>query len=63
MPTKKKTTYLHSRTKLQKRLDKLADKLQDFDLYSSTYGEIEGLINDLEAEFNDLSFDAIEKKY
>lgn len=57
MAAKKKTKYTVSRAKLQKKLDKLAERLQDFDLYASTYADIENLVSDLETELSDLAYE------
>lgn len=65
MPTKKKPAksgYVLSRAKLQKRLDKLVEKLQEFDLYTSTYGDIENLVGDVESEASDLAYEVGQKK-
>lgn len=62
MPTKKKTTYAVSRAKLAKKIDALTEKLQEFDLYTSTYSEVEDLVNNLEAELSDLAWEATAEK-
>jgi hypothetical protein len=62
MPTKKKTTYTVSRAKLAKKIDALAERLQEFDIYASTFGEFEDLVTNLEAELTDLSYEATAEK-
>ena len=65
MPTKKKTTkksaYVLSRAKLEKRLNKLIEKCQEFDIYTSTYADIEQLVGDLESELSDLAYEVPQK--
>jgi hypothetical protein len=62
MPTKKKTTYAVSRAKLAKKIDVLSERLQEFDIYTSTYGEIEDLVTNLESELTDLSYEVTAEK-
>lgn len=67
MPTKKKpvakkSAYVLSRAKLQKRLEKLVDRCQEFDIYGSTFNDIEQLVSDLEHELSDLAFEVPSKK-
>lgn len=62
MPTKKKTAYTLSRAKLSKKLDALVERLQEFEVYQSSFNDIETLVSDLEAELSDLAFEVTDTK-
>lgn len=62
MPTKKNTTYAVSRAKLAKKINVLTEKVEEFDIYTSSYSEVEDLINNLEAELVDISWEMTAEK-
>lgn len=57
MAKKTAAKYTLSRKEMQKRLDAIVEKLEDFEFYDSTINDIENLLGEVAAEAADLSWE------
>jgi hypothetical protein len=66
MATKKKATkgtrYAMSRSKIVKALDKLNDRLEEVDVYESSFNDINNVLDDVRSALADLAWQVLEER-